>query len=134
MFYEKRYLVKKESQKREEEIQLYHLQANNWQVLVFSPYLIPRRFTNKGLATDLKRLRWNRLLFNNKSLLFSGSHFHMIRQPYWNAPYTCYTAGTHGYSYHDNSSLSVASGKLHSYYVFYREELIWNINLLASPN
>lgn len=38
-----------------------------------------------------------------------GSHFHMIRQPYWNAPYTCYTAGTHGYSYHDNSSLSVAS-------------------------
>ncbi|KAK2560507.1 hypothetical protein P5673_016866 [Acropora cervicornis] len=38
-----------------------------------------------------------------------GSHCYMIRQPYWNAAYTCYTAGTHGYSYHDNSSLSVAS-------------------------
>ncbi|XP_068752064.1 homeobox protein DBX1-like isoform X1 [Montipora capricornis] len=35
-----------------------------------------------------------------------GSQCYMIQHPcYWNAPYTCYAPGAHGYSFHGNPSL-----------------------------
>ena len=42
----------------------------------------------------------------------TGSYCHVTPHPcYWNAPYTCYTAG-HGYSCHGNPSLlAAATGK-----------------------